>query len=182
MIAFFIGEKSETWMAWISHVVSYAQWTDHSDPWSDFFDSKTCLFQSQDSAAYHVIPLLKWMKSSLPTFLLAGSKLQTDTALTICSYTLLLNCVSHGWLCNPMDCSPPGSSVHEPPGKNIEVGCHFSSSTRFHDPGIKPRSPALQAVSLPSEPWEKPYYQLPDSRPLSRKLETKGTFHARWAQ
>ena len=27
-------------------------------------------------------------------------------------------------LCNPMDCSPPGSSVHgESPGKNIGVGC-----------------------------------------------------------
>ena len=28
-------------------------------------------------------------------------------------------------LCNPMDCSPPGSSVHgDSPGKNIGVGCH----------------------------------------------------------
>ena len=28
-------------------------------------------------------------------------------------------------LCNPMDCSPPGSSVHgDSPGKNTRVGCH----------------------------------------------------------
>ena len=28
-------------------------------------------------------------------------------------------------LCNPMDCSPPGSSVHgDSPGKNNGVGCH----------------------------------------------------------
>ena len=28
-------------------------------------------------------------------------------------------------LCNPMDCSPPGSSVHgDSPGKNTEVSCH----------------------------------------------------------
>ena len=28
-------------------------------------------------------------------------------------------------LCNPMDCSPPGSSVHgDSPGKNTEAGCH----------------------------------------------------------
>ena len=28
-------------------------------------------------------------------------------------------------LCNPMDCSPPGSYVHgDPPDKNIGVGCH----------------------------------------------------------
>ena len=29
-------------------------------------------------------------------------------------------------LCNPMDCSPPGSSVHGIfPGRNMGVGCHF---------------------------------------------------------
>ena len=29
-------------------------------------------------------------------------------------------------LCNPMDCSPPGSSVHRDfRGKNIKVDCHF---------------------------------------------------------
>ena len=29
-------------------------------------------------------------------------------------------------LCDPMDCSSPGSSVHgESPGKNTGVGCHF---------------------------------------------------------
>ena len=28
-------------------------------------------------------------------------------------------------LCDPMDCSPPGSSVHgDYPGKNTAVGCH----------------------------------------------------------
>ena len=34
----------------------------------------------------------------------------------------LLSCPT---LCNPMDCSPPGFSVHEDsPGKNTGVGCH----------------------------------------------------------
>ena len=28
-------------------------------------------------------------------------------------------------LCNPMDCSPPSSSVHRLPGKNTGMGCHF---------------------------------------------------------
>ena len=29
-------------------------------------------------------------------------------------------------LCDPMDCSPPGSSVHEDsPGKNTGESCHF---------------------------------------------------------
>ena len=35
---------------------------------------------------------------------------------------LLQSCLT---LCDPMDCSPPGSSVHEDsPGKNTGVGCH----------------------------------------------------------
>ena len=28
-------------------------------------------------------------------------------------------------LCDPMDCSPPGSYPWDSPGKNTEVGCHF---------------------------------------------------------
>ena len=28
-------------------------------------------------------------------------------------------------LCNPVDCSPPGSSVYEFSGNNTGVGCHF---------------------------------------------------------
>ena len=28
-------------------------------------------------------------------------------------------------LCNPTDCSPPGSSLWNSPGKNTGVGCHF---------------------------------------------------------
>ena len=33
-------------------------------------------------------------------------------------------------LCDPMDCSPPGSSVHgDPPGKNTGVGCHAMPSS-----------------------------------------------------
>ena len=27
-------------------------------------------------------------------------------------------------LCNTMDCSPPGSSVHDSPGKNTGASCH----------------------------------------------------------
>ena len=54
-------------------------------------------------------------------------------------------------LCDPMDCSPPGSSVHgDSPGKNTAVGCQALSRGSSH-PGIEMESPALQADSLPSE-------------------------------
>ena len=37
----------------------------------------------------------------------------------------LLKSLSHVGLCDPMDCSPPTSSVHrDSPGKNNGVGCH----------------------------------------------------------
>ena len=42
------------------------------------------------------------------------------------------------------------------PGKNTEVGCHFHSPGDLPNPGIEPRSPALQVDSLPAEPQGKP--------------------------
>ena len=60
-------------------------------------------------------------------------------------------------LCDPMDCSQPGSYVHgDSPGKNTRVGCHALLQGNLPNPGIEPRSPALQADSLPSEPPGKP--------------------------
>ena len=41
------------------------------------------------------------------------------------------------------------------PGKNTGVGCHFLLGD-LPNPGIKPRSPALQAESLPTELQRKP--------------------------
>ena len=60
-------------------------------------------------------------------------------------------------LCSPMDCSPPGSSVHEDsPGNNAGVGCHALPLGDLPNPGMEPRSLALQADSLPTEPQGKP--------------------------
>ena len=47
-------------------------------------------------------------------------------------------------LCNPMNCSLPGSSVHGI--QNTGVGCHFLLQ------GIKPKSPALQADAFSPSP------------------------------
>ena len=55
-----------------------------------------------------------------------------------------------------MDRNPPGFSVHgDPPGKNTGVHCYALLPGNLPDPGIKPRSPALQEDSSPSEPSEK---------------------------
>ena len=63
-------------------------------------------------------------------------------------------------LCNPMDCSPPGSSVHGIfPGKNIGVGCHFLLQGIFLTQGSNLHLLHLlhwQLDSLPLEPPGKP--------------------------
>ena len=59
-------------------------------------------------------------------------------------------------LCDPMDCSLPGSSLHWIlQARVLEwVSISFSrgSSLDLPDPGIEPGSPAFQADTLTSEP------------------------------
>ena len=59
-------------------------------------------------------------------------------------------------LCDPMDCSPPGSSVHGILQATILGWVAISFSRGFSDPGIEPGSSALQEDALLSEPPEKP--------------------------
>ena len=51
-------------------------------------------------------------------------------------------------LCNPMDWSLPGSSSMEFSRQEYWNGLPFPSPGDLTDPGIKPRSPALQADCL----------------------------------
>ena len=55
-------------------------------------------------------------------------------------------------LCDPMDCSLPGSSVHGILQARILEWVAFPFSRESSQPGIEPRSPALRADSLPAEP------------------------------
>ena len=63
-------------------------------------------------------------------------------------------------LCNPMNCSPPGSSVHGIlQARILEWRWPFSSPEYPPNPGIEPESPAsptLQTDSLSAETSEKP--------------------------
>ena len=56
----------------------------------------------------------------------------------VCMHAKLLqSCLT---LCNPMDCSPPGSSVHwDSPGKNTEVCCHSFLQAIFQTQGLNSR-------------------------------------------
>ena len=56
-------------------------------------------------------------------------------------------------LCDPIDCSPPGSSVHGVfPGKNTGVGFQFLLQRDPPDPGIEPPSPASAGGFFTTEP------------------------------
>ena len=59
-------------------------------------------------------------------------------------------------LCDPMNSNLPGSSVHGILQARILEWVAFPSPGNLPDPGIEPRSPTLQADSLPSEPPGKP--------------------------
>ena len=64
---------------------------------------------------------------------------------------------SHVQLFETMDCSPVGSSVHRILQTRIlEWGLPCSPSGDLPNPGTEPRSPALQADSLPAGPQGKP--------------------------
>ena len=72
----------------------------------------------------------------------------------VCVYTYAV--LSHSVLHNPMDYSPPGSSVHgDSPDKNTEAGCHALLQGIF-PPKDRTQFPTLQADSFPSEPPGKP--------------------------
>ena len=61
-------------------------------------------------------------------------------------------------LCDPVDCSPPGSPVHRISQARYRSGLLFPPPGDLPNPGIKPTSPvppALQEDSLPAEPSRK---------------------------
>ena len=88
-------------------------------------------------------------------------------------------------LCDPMDCSLPDSSVHGILQVRILEWVAMTSPGDLPDPGINPRSPALQEDSLPSEPSEKPKNTGMSSLSLlqgnfpTQELN-RGLLHCRW--
>ena len=58
-------------------------------------------------------------------------------------------------LCDPMDCSPPNSSVHgDSPGKNTAVGCHFLLQGIFPTQGPKRISCTAGRFFTTEPPWK----------------------------
>ena len=83
-------------------------------------------------------------------------------------------------LCDHMDCSPPGSSVHGILQVRILewVAILFSRGTSQPGPGIKPQSPVLQTGSLPSDPPGKPMgNDMKFPQKIQKKEKTQQNYH-----
>ena len=89
---------------------------------------------------------------------------------------------------DPMDCSPPGSSVHGVSQSRILERAEFSSSGGLSNPGIEPESPALVGGFFTSVPPGKPILVLcpcsvqlssAQSLAVSDSLPPHGLQHAR---
>ena len=64
---------------------------------------------------------------------------------------------SHPTLWNPLDCSPPGSSVHGFSRQEYWSGLLCPPPEDLPNPGIKPTSPALEVDYLPLSHKGSPY-------------------------
>ena len=111
----------------------------------------------EPSSAPHSFNYLCLLACSLRTSILILHAVFIMLSLLIFySYFKVLVAQSCLTLCDPMDCSLPGSSVHgDSPGRNTGVGCHDPLQGDLPNPGIEPRSPASQADSLLSKPLGK---------------------------
>ena len=88
-------------------------------------------------------------------------------------------------LCDPMDCSLPGPSVHGILQARILEWVATPSSRDLPNPGIEPRSPTLQVDSTPSEPpWQAKNIGVGSLFLLQRIFLTQelnpGLLHCRW--
>ena len=82
--------------------------------------------------------------------------LSSPMCSSTCSLLLCLVAQSCPTLCHPMDCSPPGSSVHGgSPGKNTGVGCYALFQGIFPTQGSNPGLPHYRQIfyhELPGKP------------------------------
>ena len=102
----------------------------------------------------HFLCLLHWQVGSLP---LAPPCMYVRTY--VCESEVAQSCPT---LCNPMDCSLPGFSVHGIFQAGILEWVAIPSLGDLPDPEIEPGSPTLQADTLLSQPPGKPHFKWGD--------------------
>ena len=129
-------------------------------PWLLGFRSPMRSLGDPDDLGQGLFPLksFDWCPQKSETMKLYLKRAPRDSlSLEACVHAKLLqSCLT---LCDPMDCSSPGSSVHVIPGKNTGVGCHFLFQGIFPTQGSNPHLLCLltwQVGSFPLAPPGKP--------------------------
>ena len=82
-------------------------------------------------------------------------------SLVCCSLCAVLFLVAQSCLtlCNPLGCSPPGSSVHgDSPGRNTGVGCYSLLQIIFPTKGLNPGLLGLYGLSHRRRPYRFLYF------------------------
>ena len=101
------------------------------------------------------------------------------TSVICCCCWVSKSCLT---LCNPMDCSLPGSSLHGISQARILKWVAVSSPRNLFDPGMEPASPVLSGRFFITEPSRKPLTMLSllfSGSVLSTSLQPHGLQHAR---
>ena len=84
----------------------------------------------------------QWFSECSPQILFNRSVVSDSVTLWAVGLCVCVWSLSSIRLCNPMDCSLPGSSVHEIFQQEYCSGLQFPLPRDLPDPGIKPTSPA----------------------------------------
>ena len=121
-----------------------------------FRDLYNCLVVSDRKVNLAPVTLFNSFYLKIITYYLFIVELITDTKenVRVCVYAKSLqSCLT---LCDPMDCSPPGSSVHGILQARILERVLCPPPGYLPDPGMEPATPALQTDSLPLSHWGSP--------------------------
>ena len=112
--------------------------------------------------------------SGLPSPCFQRYKFYTHCCILICSDAKLLQLCPT--LCDPMDCSLPGSSVRgDSLGKNTRMGCHDLLQGIFPTQGLNPHPYVFWLSSLPPAPTGKLYQAVTHSKLISGRFCIRGT-------
>ena len=120
-----------------------------------FYESFTIAFSTFSEQIVSILQcLLNYTPSGQGLLVFLGSIGYCSHHLVAFSSDLAQSCLT---LCDPMDYSPPGFSVHGTSQARILEGLPFPFPGDLPNPGIKPASPALAggfATELPGKPMQ----------------------------
>ena len=145
--------------------VSYFHWQGLFH-WRPLWFPETMFLTRFSSFPVWRVTMSVWQPWTCSSNVLTLSSALTTVSFSFVTCVICFLCVlfnqSCPILCDPIDCSLPGSSPLFMGFSKQEYwsGLPFSSPGDLPDPGIEPESPALQADSLPFEPPGKPMFSI----------------------